>query len=124
MKIDALKVEYRTIKGRRMVLLPEADFEELARKADLWEPKLPKPDAAGNYPADEAMAVCIARGLLRRRRAVGLSQAELARSAGIRAETLNRIETCKHDPSIRTVEKIDRALKKAEEIGRKTRNGK
>jgi DNA-binding XRE family transcriptional regulator len=101
-----------------MVILPEADFEELARKADLWEPELPKPDANGNYPADATMAVCIARGLLRRRRALGLSQAELARRAGIRAETLNRIETCKHDPSIRTIEKIDRALNKAEACGR------
>lgn len=118
MTTDTLKPTYRTIKGQRMVILPEADFEELARKADLWEPALPKPDEDGNYPADATMAVCIARGLLRRRRALGLSQAELARRAGIRAETLNRIETCKHDPSIRTIEKIDRALKKAETRGR------
>jgi transcriptional regulator with XRE-family HTH domain len=39
---------------------------------------------------------------------------ELARRAGIRLETLNRIERGQSSPSVRTVEKIDRALAKAE----------
>jgi predicted transcriptional regulator len=81
--------------------------------ADEWEPALPEPNERGNYPV-EALDVLLARKLLRRRRAVGLSQRELARRAGIRVETLNRIETCKHDPSVRTIEKIDRALQEAE----------
>jgi transcriptional regulator with XRE-family HTH domain len=38
----------------------------------------------------------------------------LARRAGIRPETLNRIEQAKRSPSVATVEKIDRALKAAE----------
>ena len=37
--------------------------------------------------------------------------AELARQAGIRAETLNRIERCKLTPSVATVDKLDRAIK-------------
>ena len=49
--------------------------------------------------------------LLRRRRAAGLTQAELARRAGIRAETLCRIEQGDRSPSVRTVDKIDRALR-------------
>jgi len=57
MKTDALAPEYRTIQGKRMVLLPEAEFEELIRKADLWEPALPAADADGNRPADEYAAV-------------------------------------------------------------------
>ena len=39
------------VKGKRMVMLDEAAYEELLRKADLWEPDLPAPDADGNYPA-------------------------------------------------------------------------
>lgn len=118
MTIDALKPEYRTIKGKRMVLLAEASFAELVRKADLWEPSLPKPDAQGNYPAEEAMAVSLARDILRHRRKLGLSQVELARRAGIRPETLNRIEQGRNKPSVPTIAKIERALKEAERSGR------
>ena len=118
MKTDALAPEYRTIKGKRMVLLPEAEFEELVRKADEWEPLLPEPDADGNYPALEAMAVSIARSIVRDRRRLGLTQVELARRAGIRPETLNRIEQGKSTPSVASVEKIDRALQAAEKDDR------
>ena len=38
---------------------------------------------------------------------------ELARRAGIRVETLCRIETGKHTPSVPTIDKLDRALKQA-----------
>ena len=85
---------------------------------DEWEPLLPEPDANGNYPAVEAMRVSLARDIIRTRRKLGLSQAELARRAGIRPETLNRVEQGKRSPSVATVEKIDRALRKAEHEGR------
>lgn len=77
-------------------------------------PPLPEPDADGNYPAVEYLDVTIARDIIRSRRRAGLSQAELARRAGIRVETLNRIEKVKVTPSVATVDKIDRALKAAE----------
>ena len=96
-----------------MVLLDEAAYEALLRKADLWEPDPPAPDAQGNYPALEALAVVQARDILRARRQLGLSQAELARRAGIRPETLNRIEQGRNKPSVPTIAKIDRALKAA-----------
>ena len=73
---------------------------------------LPPRDARGNYPAAEALQVSIARSILRGRRAAGLTQVELARLAGIRTETLNRIEKGKHSPSVPTIEKIERALAK------------
>jgi DNA-binding XRE family transcriptional regulator len=102
------------VKGKRMVMLDEATYEALLCKADLWEPDLPAPDAKGNYPALEALAVLQARDILRARRKLGLSQVELARRAGIRPETLNRIEHGRNKPSVPTIAKIDRALKAAE----------
>jgi DNA-binding XRE family transcriptional regulator len=118
MTTDILKPEYRIIKGKRMILLPEAEFEELVRRADLWEPPLPGADADGNRPADEYAAVIQARDILRARRKLGLSQVELARRAGIRPETLNRIEHGRNKPSVPTIAKIDRALKAAEMEGK------
>ena len=100
-----------------MVLLPEADFESLVRRADLWEPALPEADAQGNRPADEYAAISQARAILRARRKLGLTQAELAQRAGIRPETLNRIEQGRNKPSVPTIAKIDLALKRAAAAG-------
>jgi DNA-binding XRE family transcriptional regulator len=88
-----------------------------ARQADVWEPPLPAPDADGTYPALEAMAVSLARDILRSRRRLGLSQAELARRARISRHTLDRIEKGKSKPNVKIVDRIDRALKKAEANG-------
>jgi ribosome-binding protein aMBF1 (putative translation factor) len=106
--------QYRTLNGKRMVLLEEREYERLRDKADEWEPIMPPPNADGNYPAKEYMLASIARSIIRHRRRLGLTQVELARRAGIRAETLNRIEHAKHSPTVATIEKIDRALKEAE----------
>ena len=105
-----------TLAGQRFVIVPEMEFRRLSRESA--ELPLPRRDAQGNYPAAEALQVSIARTILRGRRAAGLTQVELAKLAGIRPETLNRIEKGKHAPSVATVEKIERALAKAA----KTRN--
>ncbi len=94
-----------------MVVLPAAEFERLARLADEWEPPLPPANERGNFPL-EALDIVMAQEISRARRRLGLTQAELARRAGIRAETLNRIEQGKHSPNLRTMQKIDRALKR------------
>jgi DNA-binding XRE family transcriptional regulator len=99
--------------GKCMVVLDEAEYQRLLTKADEWEPAMPPPDADGNYPAFEAMAVIQARDILRDRRRLGLSQQELARLAGIRQHTLNLIERAQSQPNMRAIDKIDRALKKA-----------
>jgi predicted transcriptional regulator len=85
-------------------------------KADEWEPSMPAPDTDGNYPALEVVRVCLAIDILRHRRRLGLTQADLARRAGVRLDSLRRIEQgSPRPPSVRTIEKIDRALREAEE---------
>jgi hypothetical protein len=55
------------------------------------EPPLPEADARGNYPAVESARIVLARQIIRRRRATGLTQNELSKLAGVRVETLNRL---------------------------------
>ena len=104
------------VKGKRMVQLDEAEFDRLLHMADEWEPLLPEPNpATGNYPAIETGFISLAIEIIRDRRRLGLTQADLARLAGIRLATLQRVESGERRPtSVRAIEKIDRALKAAE----------
>lgn len=100
------------IKGKRYALVEPAELKRLKRLAALGEglPAYPPADAAGNRPAVESATVAIARGIIRRRQAAELTQQQLARLAGVRNETICRIESGKHYPTMRTAEKIERAL--------------
>jgi ribosome-binding protein aMBF1 (putative translation factor) len=100
--------------GKPYVILPRDEFDRLttlAKAADL--PPLPEPNAEGNYPAVDYARASLARKIIRDRVAVGLNQRQLALRAGVRVETLCRIETGKHTPSVPTIDKLDRVLKAA-----------
>lgn len=71
--------------------------------------------ARGNYPAVEYARASLARKIIKARRMAGLAQAELARRAAIRPETLNRIEKGRTTPDTSTIVKIERALKTSQE---------
>lgn len=109
--LPATAAQTITLAGRRFVVVPENEYLRLRAAAGAEGPALPPTDAEGNYPAAEALKASIARSIIRQRRAAGLTQADLARRAGIRAETLNRIETGKHAPSVATLSRIEKALK-------------
>lgn len=99
------------IDGARYVLVAHEEFERLLRLAKVAEmPVPPRPDARGYVPAVEYARVSIARDTIRRRAALGLTQRELARLAGMRVETVCRIETGKHTASTASMLKLDRAL--------------
>jgi transcriptional regulator with XRE-family HTH domain len=106
--------------GKRFVVIPEEEYDRLRQCAavagDVDLPALPAPDDKGNCPAVTALRVGLARRLIRRRWAVGLSQAEVARRAGIRPETLNRIEKAKVTADTETIAAVVRALEAAERL--------
>jgi len=109
--IDCRGVE---LDGIRYVILRESVFDWLCRKAGV--------DADAGTMHEGATIegggldrTSLAEKLARRRRACGLSQAELARRAGIRAETLNRIERGHTTPDFATVRKLVVAMNAAEQ---------
>jgi DNA-binding XRE family transcriptional regulator len=111
------------VDGKPYVLLPRSEYDQLAtlaKAADL--PPLPEADSQGHYPAVDYARASLARKIIRDRVAAGLSQRQLAERAGVRVETVCRIETGKHTPSVPTVDKIDRALKQATRTGKTRRH--
>jgi DNA-binding XRE family transcriptional regulator len=103
------------LNGEKYAVLPMKDYRRLLAAGGITDeeeglPPMPPRRANGDYPAIAAARVSIARDIIRSRRAVGLSQAELARRSGIRVETLNRIEKAKVTADIATMEKIDKVL--------------
>lgn len=111
------------LEGKEFVILEKRQYDRLTGnipghtttvQGDVTLPSLPAKLPSGNYPAVEALRADLARDLIKRRWAAQLTQAELARLAGIRHETLNRLERAKVTPDPATVKKIVRALEKTE----------
>jgi len=111
-----MSVKILELAGKRWAIMPEHDYKRLAAQAGAEGgcPALPRPDAQGNYPAVEYARVSLARKIIKARRLAGLSQAELARRAAIRPETLNRIEKGKTSADTATIAKVERALEMAQ----------
>jgi ribosome-binding protein aMBF1 (putative translation factor) len=99
-----------TIDGKRYYLLDEAEYTRL-RKSETMPP-LPGKDETGGVPAVAYVRALIARRIIEARTKRGWSQAELARKAGLRAETVNRIEKCKQSADLASIDKLDAALKR------------
>jgi ribosome-binding protein aMBF1 (putative translation factor) len=107
--IDCRHVE---LDGVCYVILRESDFESLCQKAGIRQNR-----GIQNHPIEEGLGLdraSLAEKLVRRRHAAGLSQAELARRAGVRPETLNRIERGRTTPDFATVRKLVVAMDAAE----------
>ena len=59
------------------------------------------------------MQASIARSFIQEREAIGLTRAQLAKLAKARLSTIARIESGEHSVSVRTYDKIDRAIQAA-----------
>ncbi len=108
--IDCRRVE---LDGVRYVIVREAVFDRLCKAAGVDGGA--RDERAPNVAGVELDRASLAEKLVRRRRAVGLSQAALARRAGIRPETLNRIERGHTTPDFATVRKLVEAMTAAEQ---------
>jgi transcriptional regulator with XRE-family HTH domain len=109
-----MQMKHRTVKrnGKRYVVVDAADFARLSENTNADKlPPFPPVDANGNSPAIEYSRVSIARRLITERKTAGLTQAELAKRAGIRVETLNRLEKAKHSADETTMKRIDAVLR-------------
>ncbi len=120
MKANPMSKQTINLDGSTYVIVPKQEYDALETLANL--PDLPEALPNGNYPAAEFLRASIARDIIRDRVRLGLAQKDLAKLSGIRTETLCRIETGKVTPTVGSIEKIDRALKKAEAA--QAKNGK
>src|SRR5438128_12489939 len=102
--------------GREYVILDRSRYERLVRGREVGGqarrrsavtasemPKIPTPDAKGLRPARQTLRAILARDIIKDRVALGWSQRELARRAHIRPETLSRIESGFHTPTVATI---------------------
>ena len=94
-----MNVQTLTIGKQRVVVLPESEYKRLLSDAERV-----KRDALDF--ANEA----IGHDLRSKRDKVKMSQEQVAMKAGIRVETLSRIESGKANPTVSTVKKILKAL--------------
>ena len=107
-----MKVQHIEIGESRMVVLSEDDFNAIMEKAGVLPP-MPAMTESGNYPATETCKAIIARKIVTRRIRVGMTQADLAHKAGVRFETISRLESAKQVPRRETIMRIDAALNRA-----------
>lgn len=111
--------------GREWVIVPREEFERLEKLARVSElPPLPDADADGSFPAARFARASIARTIVRARVSAGWSQRRLAELAGVRVETLCRIEKGRTTASTATISRIDRVLRRAQSAGTVKRDRK
>jgi DNA-binding XRE family transcriptional regulator len=105
-----------TMNGKEYVLVPRKEWEKMADRLQRTNGRealpVPPPYPDGTYGI-EHVRISLANKISTRRKAVGLTQAQLARLARIRVETISRLENGQHMPGVRTFEKIERALNRA-----------
>lgn len=108
------------VAGQKFVLVPEGEYDRLCSRAgegvrltDEDLPPLPRPDKQGNFPAVEYARISLARDIIRDRRSAALTQQQLAELVGARQETISRLESGKYTASVKLIDKIDAALKRA-----------
>ena len=115
--VDCRRVD---LDGTGYVIVRESVFDYLCRKAGV-RPSVPPGTEAAPGAGLDLDSARLSQKLVRRRVATGLSQAELARRAAIRPETLNRIERGHTTPDFAMIRKLVVAMDAAEqELARKS----
>jgi DNA-binding XRE family transcriptional regulator len=107
--------------GEPYVVIRRSVFEDLCRRCGVRIEVEPAARRAARESAEWAGDPSrLGRRVADRRRRIRLTQAELAEQAGIRVETLNRIERCRTNPDFGTVRRLITALLAAEAASERT----
>jgi len=104
-----------TLDGKEYVLIPRKHWERMSRKSAVTsdEPvQIPPASRDGSFSL-EHVRISLANKMSARRKAAGLTQAQLAKQARVRVETISRLENGLHMPGIGTFSRIDRILNRA-----------
>ena len=114
------RLQYATmeLEGVRYAVIRESLLHRLCRRCGVAASgQAGEAPGPGDAWADmgEMAEEQFSRHLIARRKNAGLSQAELARRAGVRIETLNRIERGRTTPDFATIRKLVVAIKAAQE---------
>jgi DNA-binding XRE family transcriptional regulator len=110
----AIECRHVELDGLRYVIVRESIFEWLCGRAGVAAAAAAETD--GSLDAEAGLdRTSLAAKLVRRRCAAGLTQAELARRANVRPETLNRIERGRTTPDFATVRKLVVAINAVEQ---------
>lgn len=96
--------------GKKFALVPIEAYRRYLAETRTNLPDYPPLDAHGTRNALESIRVLIARRLIQDRTSAGLTQQQLAELAGVRQETISRIESGKHTATMRIVNKLDKAI--------------
>lgn len=115
-RVERVACEVVELDGVRYAILRESVLQRVCQRAGA-EFAHPTPRAAlrpSELPEAELDGATLAARLLTRRKRASLSQAELARRAGVRVETLNRIERGKTTPDFATIRKLVIAMNTVE----------
>ena len=112
-KAGRKRFDYQVLEldGVRYAVVRERRLQGLCRRAGVEAGVAPEGQPAEAEAYDGRK---LARRLLDRRKRAGITQAELARRADIRVETLNRLERGKTNPDFATIRKLMNALKQLE----------
>ena len=115
-----LVYEVVELEGIRYAILAEVKLRDLCQRAAVQASASGERGETSDNLAEigQLDGPILAAKLVARRKRVGLSQARLAREAGVRVETLNRIERGKVTPDFATIRKLVTAIKAAEIVAR------
>ncbi len=114
-RMKSLEYQVLELDGVRYGVIREQELLELSRSVDVaCKPVFQQAKDAGATVDVSLDDEQLAKRLTMRRKRAGLSQAELARNAGVRVETLNRIERGKTTPDFSTIRKLVVAINNAE----------
>ena len=115
-RVSHLQFDHVELGGTAYAIVPVAVLLAVCRQGEVRAvPRgVAPPSLLDVVTPDQLEGRGLGRRMAQRRRQAGLTQSELARRAGVRVETVNRIERGRVMPDFGTIRKLVQALQEAE----------